>query len=49
MNALIYSISIIIIYVGLGFLVTVTLGSDALNELYNFYFYFFLNFAVNFF
>ena len=32
-NAIIYAISIIVIYVGLGFLVTVTLGSDALNEM----------------
>lgn len=32
-NAVIYAISIIVIYVGLGFLVTVTLGSDALNDL----------------
>ena len=32
-NALIYGLSIIIIYVSLGFFVTVTLGSDALNDL----------------
>jgi thiol:disulfide interchange protein len=32
-NALIYATSIIVIYVGLGFLVTVTLGSDALNAM----------------
>lgn len=32
-NAVIYALSIIIIYVTLGFLVTVTLGSDALNDL----------------
>ncbi|MEP7263754.1 MAG: cytochrome c biogenesis protein CcdA [Bacteroidota bacterium] len=32
-NAIIYALSIIIIYVTLGFLVTVTLGSDALNDL----------------
>lgn len=32
-NAIIYAISIILIYVSLGFLVTITLGSDALNDL----------------
>ena len=32
-NAFIYALSIIIIYVSLGFLVTVSLGSDALNDL----------------
>lgn len=32
-NAIIYALSIIIIYVTLGLLVTVTLGSDALNDL----------------
>lgn len=32
-NAVIYGISIILIYVSLGFLVTVTLGSDALNAM----------------
>ena len=32
-NAIIYAFSIIIIYVSLGFLVTITLGSDALNDL----------------
>ena len=32
-NAIIYALSIIVIYVSLGFLVTVTLGSDALNDL----------------
>ncbi|HRA59141.1 MAG TPA: cytochrome c biogenesis protein CcdA [Bacteroidia bacterium] len=55
MNALIYSISIIIIYVGLGFLVTVTLGSDALNDMasnvfFNMTFFIvFLIFAFSFF
>ncbi|MFM7766324.1 MAG: protein-disulfide reductase DsbD family protein, partial [Bacteroidota bacterium] len=32
-NAIIYALSIIVIYVSIGFLVTVTLGSDALNEM----------------
>ena len=32
-NAIIYALSIIVIYVSLGFLVTITLGSDALNDL----------------
>jgi thiol:disulfide interchange protein len=32
-NAIIYALSIIVIYVSLGLLVTVTLGSDALNDL----------------
>lgn len=32
-NAFIYALSIIFIYVTLGFLVTITLGSDALNDL----------------
>ena len=32
-NAIIYALSIIFIYVSLGFLVTITLGSDALNDL----------------
>jgi thiol:disulfide interchange protein DsbD len=32
-NAVIYGVSIILIYVTLGFLVTVTLGSDALNAM----------------
>lgn len=32
-NAIIYGVSIILIYVTLGFLVTVTLGSDALNAM----------------
>ena len=35
-NAIIYSTSIILIYVILGFLVTVTLGSDALNAMARF-------------
>ncbi len=55
MNAIIYALSIIIIYVGLGFLVTVTLGSDALNAMasnsfFNLAFFFiFLLFAFSFF
>ena len=55
MNAIIYAASIIIIYVGLGFLVTVTLGSDALNEMasnsfFNLaFFVIFIIFAVSFF
>lgn len=32
-NAIIYAISIIVIYVGIGFLVTVLFGSDKLNDL----------------
>jgi len=54
-NAIIYAISIIVIYVGLGFLVTVTLGSDALNEMasnsfFNLaFFVIFIIFAVSFF
>lgn len=54
-NAIIYAISIIVIYVGLGFLVTVTLGSDALNEMasnsfFNLAFFFiFIIFAASFF
>jgi thiol:disulfide interchange protein len=54
-NAIIYAISIIVIYVGLGFLVTVTLGSDALNEMasnsfFNLAFFFiFIIFAISFF
>lgn len=55
MNAIIYAISIIVIYVGLGFLVTVTLGSDALNAMasnsfFNLAFFFiFIIFAISFF
>ncbi len=54
-NAIIYALSIIVIYVGLGFLVTVTLGSDALNEMasnsfFNLAFFFiFIVFAASFF
>lgn len=54
-NASIYAISIIVIYVGLGFLVTVTLGSDALNDLasnsfFNLaFFVIFIIFAISFF
>ena len=54
-NSIIYSLSIIVIYVGLGFLVTITLGSDALNDLasnafFNLTFFIvFLVFAFSFF
>lgn len=54
-NALIYALSIIVIYVTLGFLVTVTLGSDALNDMssnafFNLSFFFiFVIFAISFF
>lgn len=53
-NATIYALSIIGIYVGLGFLVTVTLGSDALNAMasnafFNLLFFFiFFVFALSF-
>jgi thiol:disulfide interchange protein len=55
MNALTYAASIIIIYVALGFLITVTLGSDALNDLasngyFNMgFFIVFIIFAISFF
>ena len=55
MNALIYAASIIVIYVLLGMLVTVTLGSDALNDMstngfFNLAFFFiFIIFAISFF
>ncbi len=55
MNALIYAVSIIVIYVGLGLLVTVLFGSDALNGLasngfFNLTFFFiFIIFAISFF
>ena len=54
-NALIYAISIIIIYVALGLIVTVTFGSDALNDLasngfFNLtFFVIFIIFAISFF
>ncbi len=54
-NALIYAISIILIYVTLGLLVTVTFGSDALNALasnafFNLaFFIIFIVFAISFF
>jgi thiol:disulfide interchange protein len=54
-NAIIYALSIIVIYVTLGFLVTVTLGSDALNDLstngyFNMaFFIIFIVFAISFF
>ncbi len=55
MNAIIYALSIIIIYVSLGLFVTVTFGSDALNELssnafFNLsFFIIFVIFAISFF
>ncbi len=55
MNALLYGISIIIIYVGLGFIVTKLLGADALNEMasnafFNLaFFVIFVIFAISFF
>ncbi len=55
MNALTYAASIIIIYVTLGFIITVTLGSDALNDLasngyFNMgFFIVFIIFAISFF
>ncbi len=54
-NALIYAFSIIFIYVGLGLLVTVSFGSDALNDLasnvyFNLaFFVIFVLFAISFF
>lgn len=54
-NALIYAGSIILIYVSLGFLVTVTLGSDALNAMASnvyfnmLFFVIFFVFALSFF
>lgn len=54
-NSIIYGLSIIVIYVALGFFVTVTLGSDALNDLasnayFNMaFFIIFLIFAFSFF
>ncbi len=54
-NAIIYAISIILIYVGLGFLITVTLGSDALNKMASssvfnlLFFVIFILFALSFF
>lgn len=54
-NAFIYALSIIIIYVAIGFFVTVTLGSDALNDLstngfFNMaFFIIFIVFAMSFF
>ncbi len=55
MNAMIYASSIVFIYVTLGFLITVTLGSDALNDLasngyFNMgFFIVFIIFAISFF
>ena len=54
-NAAIYAVSIIIIYVALGFLITVTFGSDALNDMasnvyFNLaFFIIFIIFAISFF
>jgi thiol:disulfide interchange protein DsbD len=54
-NAAIYAVSIILIYVSLGFLVTVTLGSDALNAMASnvyfnlLFFILFFIFALSFF
>lgn len=54
-NALLYGISIIVIYVGLGFIVTKLLGADALNEMasnafFNLaFFVIFVIFAISFF
>lgn len=54
-NAFIYALSIIVIYVAIGFFVTVTLGSDALNDLstngfFNMaFFVIFIIFAMSFF
>lgn len=47
-NAIIYSTSIILIYVLLGFLVTVTLGSDALNAMASNVFFNMLFFVIFF-
>jgi thiol:disulfide interchange protein DsbD len=47
-NAIIYAFSIIIIYVTIGFLVTVTLGSDALNEMASSVFFNLLFFIIFF-
>ncbi len=54
-NAMLYAFFIIVIYVGLGFLVTVTLGSDALNAMASnaffnlLFFVIFFLFALSFF
>lgn len=45
-NALIYAASILIIYVTLGLLITVTLGSDALNEMASSVFFNLLFFGI---
>ena len=47
-NAVIYALSIILIYVTIGFFVTVTLGSDALNELASSVFFNLLFFVIFF-
>lgn len=54
-NALVYAASIIVIYVGLGFIITVSFGSDALNAMasnvyFNLaFFVIFVIFAISFF
>ncbi len=54
-NALIYAVSIIVIYVGLGLLISVSLGSDALNDMASsgffnmLFFVIFILFAISFF
>jgi thiol:disulfide interchange protein len=47
-NAVIYALSIILIYVTIGFFVTVTLGSDALNDLASSVFFNLLFFVIFF-
>ena len=47
-NAVIYALSIILIYVTIGFFVTVTLGSDALNDLASSVFFNLLFFIIFF-
>jgi len=55
LNAILYGIAIIVIYVGLGFIVTKALGADALNEIasgafFNLaFFIIFVIFAISFF
>lgn len=47
-NAIIYALSIILIYVTIGFFVTITLGSDALNDLASSVFFNLLFFVIFF-
>lgn len=47
-NAVIYALSIILIYVTIGFFVTITLGSDALNDLASSVFFNLLFFVIFF-